>query len=126
MIPTGALCPLSAPGHLLQCDAAKAFNAMSAAYRKAFGGPLCVTDSYRSYGAQVAVYRTKPTLAAVPGTSNHGWGLAVDLCGGVERFGTAQHAWMNKYARRFGWVHPRWAEPGGSKPEAWHWEFGNL
>ena len=24
-----------------------------------------------------------------PGTSNHGWGLAVDLCGGIENFGTA-------------------------------------
>jgi LAS superfamily LD-carboxypeptidase LdcB len=126
VLPTGALCPLSAPGHLLRCDAAAAFDAMSAAYRKAFGRALCVTDSYRSYGAQVAVYQTKPTLAAVPGTSNHGWGLALDLCGGVERFGTAQHTWMKKYAGRFGWVHPGWAGPGGSKPEAWHWEFGHL
>ncbi|HLZ36770.1 MAG TPA: M15 family metallopeptidase [Mycobacteriales bacterium] len=126
MIPAGALCPLAVPGHLLQCDAADAFDALNAAYRKEFGTAVCVTDSYRSYTAQVAVYSSKPTLAAVPGTSNHGWGLALDLCGGIERFGTAQHAWMKKYADRFGWVHPGWAEPGGSKPEAWHWEFGNL
>jgi hypothetical protein len=30
---------------------------------------------------------------------------------------------MKKYAGRFGWKHPRWAEPSGGEPEAWHWEF---
>jgi hypothetical protein len=31
---------------------------------------------------------------------------------------------MQANAPRFGWVHPSWAEQTGSKPEAWHWEFG--
>ena len=44
------------------------------------------------------LYGQKPVLAAVPGTSNHGWGLAVDLCGGIERFGTQQYAWMQANA----------------------------
>jgi LAS superfamily LD-carboxypeptidase LdcB len=83
-----------------------------------------VTDSYRSYSEQVAVYHRKPGLAAVPGTSEHGWGKAVDFCGGIESTGTPEHAWMQANAGRFGWYHPDWAEPSGSRPEAWHWEFG--
>ncbi|HWH28517.1 MAG TPA: D-alanyl-D-alanine carboxypeptidase family protein [Mycobacteriales bacterium] len=118
------LCPLDdAPGHALRPDAAAAFNAMNAAHKAERGGPLCVTDSYRSYAAQVDVYARKPDLAAVPGSSNHGLGMALDLCGGVERFGSEAHLWMKVNAVRFGWFHPAWAQQTGSKPEAWHWEF---
>jgi len=120
-----ALCPLyAAPGHRLRADAAAAFNAMSRARAGATGSPLCVTDSYRSYAEQVDVYSRKPSLAATPGTSNHGLGLATDLCGGVERFGSSAYLWMKANAGRFGFSHPSWAEPGGAKPEPWHWEFG--
>jgi hypothetical protein len=119
-----SLCPLwMAPGHRLRWDAATAFNAMSKYHAASVGSPLCVTDSYRSYSEQVDVYRRKPSLAAVPGTSNHGWGLAVDFCGGIERAGSSAYDWMKANAGRFGWFHPDWAEPGGSRPEAWHWEF---
>lgn len=122
--PATALCGLkSAPGHMLRPSAARAFDAMAAAYLKANGTNLCVTDSYRSLAAQIDVKRRKPTLAAKPGTSNHGLGLAVDLCGGIESFGTAQHIWMQQNAPLFGFFHPAWAEPSGSKPEPWHWEF---
>ena len=117
-LPAAALCPLAVGnGHRLRADAAAAFNAMYAAH------PLCVTDSYRSYGAQVDVYARKPGLAAIPGTSNHGLGLAVDLCGGVESFGTPAYAWMKANAAKWGFVHPAWAEPGGNRPEPWHWEY---
>ena len=123
-IPLAALCPLqTAPGHLLRADAARSFDAMSRAYAQAFGTPLCVTDSYRSLAEQIAVRASKPALAAVPGTSRHGLGRAVDLCGGVERFGTPQHAWVVQRAPLFGWFHPSWADEGGSKPEPWHFEF---
>jgi hypothetical protein len=124
MIPLDALCPLLfAPGHRLRADAARAFGAMALEYAGTFGTPLCVTDSYRSYGAQVIVAAEKPELAAEPGHSNHGWGLATDLCGGVESFGTTTHQWMLDNAPRFGWFHPDWAEADGSLPEPWHWEF---
>lgn len=123
-IPSEALCPLRyTRDHRLRADAAKAFNALTEASKASRGVPLCVTDSYRSYSEQVALYRRKPGLAATPGTSNHGWGVAVDLCGGVERFGSDAHEWMRANAPRFGWVHPSWARQGGSKPEAWHWEY---
>jgi cell wall-associated NlpC family hydrolase len=124
-IPSTALCSI-ARGHALRCDAAAGYTALADAYRAAFGSPLCITDSYRSLGAQVTAFRTKPALAAVPGTSNHGWGLAVDLCGGIHTAGTVQSAWMAANAGRFGFVQPDWARPGGEKPEPWHWEFGNL
>jgi LAS superfamily LD-carboxypeptidase LdcB len=107
----------------LRADAAYAFNSMATEYAATYGAPLCVNDSYRSFDGQVAVAAEKPMLAAHPGRSNHGWGIAVDLCGGVESFGTPAHKWMDDNAMLFGWFHPPWAEPTGSKPEAWHWEF---
>ncbi len=123
-IPASALCPLSyAPGHLLRADAAAAFNRLTDAAKAARGVPVCVTDSYRSYSEQVRLYAEKPSLAAVPGTSNHGWGVAVDLCGGVQSYGTSAYLWMKANAPAYGWVHPSWAEPGGSRQEPWHWEY---
>ncbi|MGY1672989.1 NlpC/P60 family protein [Geodermatophilus sp. SYSU D00710] len=123
LIPPSALCPLGVGGHALRCDAAAAYRAMSAAFEAEFGRPVCITDSYRTYAGQVRLYGEKPSLAAVPGTSNHGWGLAVDLCGGIETFGTPQYAWMVANAGRFGWLHPTWADPGNGREEPWHWEF---
>lgn len=120
-LPPDVLCPVAVgSGHRLRADAAAAFNALLAVR------PLCVTDSYRSYGAQVDVYARKPNLAAVPGTSNHGLGVALDLCGGVETFGSEAHEWMKANAPRFGWIHPAWAGAGGSRPEPWHWEFVGI
>ena len=119
-----ALCPLDgAPGHALRADAAAAFNRMTAAALSARGSRLCVNDSYRSYSAQVSMFRRKPRLAAVPGTSRHGLGIAVDIGCGGERFGSSTYRWLKANAGRFGWVHPAWAEPGGSMPEPWHWEY---
>jgi len=126
-IPAAELCPLAgAASHRLRCDAADAYGKMAAAYRAHFGTRLCITDSYRAYEAQVAAQRKKPALAADPGTSNHGWALAVDLCGGANDFGTPQHTWLKANAPRFGWRQPPWATRAGANPEPWHWEFGRL
>lgn len=127
MLPEDALCPLwGTSGQVLQADAAAAFNAMSHEYAAQFAAPICVTDSYRSYDEQVSVKAAKPTLAATPGMSNHGWGVATDLCDGIESFTSPQHAWMLANAMRFGWFHPAWAEPTGVKPEPWHWEYAGV
>jgi hypothetical protein len=122
-IPQTALCPIGIGAHILRCDAAAAFAALNEAYARAFGGPVCITDSYRTFDAQVRLYGQKPALAAVPGTSNHGWGLAVDLCGGAESFGSPAYAWLAVNAPAFGWVNPSWARPGAGREEPWHWEF---
>ena len=119
------LCPLwNAPGETLRGDAARAFNAMSQYKAQTTGTALCVTDSYRSYRNQVAVFSSRPGLAAVPGTSNHGWGQAVDLCGGAQSFSGAAYLWLKANAGRFGFTHPGWAEPGRGMEEPWHWEYG--
>lgn len=125
-IPGEALCTLGVGRHALRCDAAASFVAMSAAYESTFGAPLSITDSYRSYASQLSAYQRKPGLAAWPGTSNHGWALAVDLGGGINISGSPQWTWMVANAGRFGFVQPEWARPGNEKPEPWHWEFGYI
>lgn len=125
-LPANVLCRLyAAPDESLTHDSASAFNAMSAAYQKETGSALCVTDGYRPYAEQVAVRRQSPGMTATPGKSQHGLGLAVDLCGGVESFAAPAHLWMKRNAPLYGWFHPGWAEPSGSMPEPWHWEFSH-
>lgn len=126
LIPASALCPLDAAGQLLRCDAAAGWNLMAAAYQQATGTRLCITDSYRSLAVQRDLRARKPLLAAVPGTSNHGWGLAVDLCepGRVPMgYDTPTYRWLKAHGPAFGWVHPGWAEPGQGQQEPWHWEY---
>ncbi|GIG40876.1 M15 family metallopeptidase [Cellulomonas phragmiteti] len=123
-IPSSALCGVSFDSSaLLRCDAAEALDALDAAFAARFGTHLTISDSYRSYAGQVACRASKGSLCAAPGTSNHGWGLAVDLGGSVQTFGTAQHQWMRENAPSFQWTLPEWARAGGSKPEPWHWEY---
>lgn len=123
-IPAAAMCSLkSAPGQMLRCDAQSAFDRMSHAYAARFSTPISVTDAYRDYDTQVILKKRKGRMAATPGTSNHGWALAVDLGGGINSFGSAQHQWMRANAPKFGWILPGWARQTGSLPEPWHWEF---
>ena len=124
-VPESALCTATSDGaQLLRCDAAVSFRLMGVAFAEANGAPLCITDSYRSRAGQERAHVAKPHLTATPGTSVHGWGLAVDLCGGIERFDTPEHDWLVAHGPSFGWHHPAWAEPGGSRPEPWHFEYG--
>jgi D-alanyl-D-alanine carboxypeptidase len=123
-LPISALCALkTAPGQRLIAPAAAAFDAMSSAFRAALGTPLCVTDSYRDYATQVQVFKTKPNLAATPGRSQHGLGRAVDLCGGIQSYGTLPYNWLKQNSLTYGFTHPDWAEPDGTRPEPWHWEY---
>ncbi|GEK22504.1 hypothetical protein CXY01_30240 [Cellulomonas xylanilytica] len=123
-IPDSALCGVSFDSSVrLRCDAAEQLDILNSAYRAQFGSDLVVNDSYRSYAGQVACKRTKGYLCATPGTSNHGSGIAVDLGGGIDSFGTKQHRWMASNAPDLDWGLPSWASWGGSKPEAWHWEY---
>jgi zinc D-Ala-D-Ala carboxypeptidase len=124
MIPASGLCPLwGAAGESLSPGAAASFNAMSKAYAAQTGIPLCVTDSYRSLPDQISIKAKRGRFAATPGTSRHGLGRAVDLCGGVQSFGSPAHQWMRQNAPLYGWFHPSWAAAGGSLPEPWHFEY---
>ena len=124
LFPASALCPVWRHlGERLFPDAAASFNALSKAYAAQTGTPLCVTDSYRSLSEQVSVKASHGRMAATPGTSRHGLGRALDLCGGVQDFGSPTHQWMRQNAPLYGWFHPSWAEAGGALPEPWHWEY---
>jgi hypothetical protein len=123
-IPAGVLCPLEfAPGHMLRCDAAERFTALSELFEQEFGYPIPITDSYRSYAAQITLAGIKPHLAAIPGTSNHGWGLAVDLGNPIAGGNSPEYVWLRVHGPDYGWDNPSWAQIGGSKPEPWHFEF---
>lgn len=107
---------------VLRCDAADAFKDLNAAYKKRFGSNIGITDAYRDYATQVLLKATKGYLAATPGWSNHGWGLALDLAD-IGPEGSTRHRWLRQHAPEFGWDHPSWARVDGRKPEAWHWEY---
>ncbi|MET4224022.1 D-alanyl-D-alanine carboxypeptidase family protein [Oerskovia enterophila] len=125
-IPASALTTLSfARSHMLRCDAAAMLEELSAAYQQRFGEPIGLTDSYRSYSSQVSTRAAKPGLAAVPGTSNHGWGLAIDLTSPASNPGSAQYKWLRANAPLYGWDNPPWARSNGSKPEPWHFEYAS-
>jgi LAS superfamily LD-carboxypeptidase LdcB len=103
-------------GHRLFAPAAQNFVKMRAAARAA-GVNLTITDSYRSYPQQVDLARRKGLysqggLAATPGKSNHGWGLAIDA--NVNSAATLR--WLRNNAHRFGFYET-------VKREPWHWEF---
>lgn len=112
-----SMCELDfATHHRLQCDAAAALMAANAQYFAETGKQLVLTDSYRSYSLQVRTRALKPGTAARPGTSNHGWGMAVDM-------DHPSATWLSEHGADYGWVHPRWARPGGARPEWWHLEY---
>lgn len=124
-IPLKVLCPVAfAPSQRLRCDAAEALARLNAAFRVDFGHDLKITGSYRTLAEQISTRAAKGTMAAVPGTSNHGWGLAIDL-DQVKGYRSAQYIWLKANAMTYGWHHPTYMDEGGRGPhEPWHWEFG--
>lgn len=121
---TSTLChvPWASSGMILQCAAEHDLELLDAAFQTEFGEHLLIISAYRSYSAQVATRAAKGFMAATPGTSNHGWGLAVDF-GNIGAEGSVRHDWLRANAPSYGWQHPSWARSGGSKPESWHWEY---
>lgn len=92
------------------------------------GYDVRVTDLYRTYTTQVRLKkqwcdRGRCHMAATPGTSNHGWGLACDngYSYGSRSFGRFMHANASLCGRN-GWVWPAWAQRARSY-EIWHWEY---
>lgn len=122
-IPQSDLCTLWDPQHSLRGDAAVALSELNLNFRAAFDRDLCITDSYRPLSVQRRIAVTKPGLAATPGRSNHGWGLAIDLCSS-ETASSGVMSWLRTNGPVFGWENPAWARRGGSGPyEPWHWEY---
>ncbi|WP_236685810.1 M15 family metallopeptidase [Demequina oxidasica] len=115
-----SLCDLPfAAGQSLRGDAALSLIALNEHFKSSFGRDLCLSDSYRTLSRQYSLKASRGYFAAPPGTSMHGWAIAIDLCSS-DSSGTAR-AWLDENAGIYGWANPRWAK--GSKYEPWHWEF---
>jgi hypothetical protein len=122
----------STTGCRMYAPAAVAYDAMVAAAAEA-GFRLEHSGCYRSHQQQVLLRQARCAqnrckFAAVPGTSMHGWGLAVDFKIGNRALDYRDElfAWLTANAGRFGYVHPYWARQGGNLQEPWHWEYGLL
>lgn len=119
---TSDLCTLWDGKLQLRGDAASSLAELNLAFRARFGHDLCLESGYRTLVEQRVLKAHKGGLAAVPGRSNHGWGLAVDLCASETR--GAGWTWIKENGAIYGWANPAWALSGGSGPhEPWHWEY---
>ena len=115
---SSSLCDIQ-DGEELRNDAAVAFAELNFRFEQEFGRDICISDGYRTLSSQYATKRSRGYLAATPGTSVHGWGLAIDLCAGDARGATK--AWLEENGETWGWVNPSWAK--SSKWEPWHFEY---
>lgn len=108
----------------LRTPAAQALDRLNAAYRARFGGDLDLDLTYRSYDSQVAMRNELGSIAAVPGTSTHGTGDALDVPEwSCYAFGSVRRDWLVTNGPSYGWVSPSWARQGSSNPEYWHYEY---
>jgi D-alanyl-D-alanine carboxypeptidase len=117
-LPPNLLAPI--PGGSLSKEAAGAWNAMSAESQRRFGVVLRTNgpdSSYRTFDRQVYwrnwwCAKGKCGNAAVPGTSNHGLGLAVDVPQQVRSI-------IDRIGEPFGWA-KRWSD---APHESWHVKY---
>jgi len=144
-IPSEALTALSVGGSLLSGAAASFERWRSQA--TAAGRELTITsvaDAYRSFQQQYDVFvaryevvagngpyndvrvyegrryvRLRGAAAAVPGTSNHGRGIAIDVKN-AGAFGGSFHTWLSATGPALGWTN----HEGRSVDEPWHWVYG--
>jgi LAS superfamily LD-carboxypeptidase LdcB len=121
-LPSSLLHTYSSQCKIYKPAAGSLADMLAAAHRD--GVNLQPVECYRSYAGQV--YQRNYWCgvgicanAAVPGTSNHGWGKAVDLRdqNGSLSWGSVGYKWMVANASAWGWNHP------GGVNEAWHWEW---
>ena len=123
-IPDSDLQTLSfSPESKMNKQAVAAMEEMNKAYKADNGSNLLINEAYRDCATQIRYARELGAVAAPapPCRSNHGWGLAADIS--VGGFGSPVYKWLEANAHKYGYVNPPWAKPGGSKPEAWHWEY---
>lgn len=135
----------------MRIDAANALDRLAVPFEKKFKKPLKGAYGYRSYEVQERIFlerydhtprrgntyanggikrwkgqtwHKKPgvSVAAQPGYSNHGWGLAIDLNSGINgwpNFGTAEYKWMVANAPAYGFTNAE----GKPINESWHWVY---
>lgn len=112
-------------------DLVSDYNNLAKAFYEKFKTKLPLGQGYRPYEEQSQIYHNPAKvnakgqkLGAVPGTSNHGWGVAFDWNttdkNGVKGFNSETYKWMLANAPTYNFENPSWAVEGGSKEEPWH------
>ena len=127
------------------------FKALAKAYYEHFGRKIIINSSYRSFEKQVELKKDytnqgKPSYAATPGTSNHGWGFAFDYQNQSETgawvsnsgnadlpepykkrgagYQTPTYKWMLVNAPKYNFHNPLSMQEGKSGPdEPWHFQW---
>jgi len=122
-MPAGELCGIAQNSSWkFACRGVRDFNAMDAAFKAKFGHVMPVTywapSLYRTYAQQVTAYNNylngTGNLAAKPGTSNHGWGLAADISTSI--MSATESSWLGANAANWGFVRDVSGEP-------WHYHY---
>lgn len=116
---------------LMSKAAAVAYLAMNAQFRAPCGANLTITEAYRPLATQKSYYRRfRYPRAARPGSSNHGFGNALDLgkagASGTRSpysYGRSYDVWLTRNGARFGFDRPDYMDRRGSNPEFWHYNF---
>ena len=114
-------------GLKLRDVAARALEVLNVEFRQKFGRDIPVLDGLRSYAEQVRLregyLQGLPgfNIAAIPGRSKHGWGLAMDFGTPLNRQSSEEWKWLYANSERFGWV---WT--GEADGEPWHFEFTGV
>jgi|SRR3954454_16861813 hypothetical protein len=110
----------SIPGGRLEKATAASWLRLRAHIGNKHGVWICPTSTrtaYRTYGEQQYFWNLytsgRGNLAARPGSSNHGWGLAVDVAT------TTMARLINQHGAPFGWQ-KRWSD---APSEWWHFKY---
>jgi LAS superfamily LD-carboxypeptidase LdcB len=123
--------------YLYPAAAEKLYSLVDAA--KKAGYSITVSSAYRTLEKQQELAASLPKgKAALPGHSNHGWGIAVDILELYRAAGNgttspavnkqvrgtnALYKWLDQNAIKYGFLNPDSLRDGGATDEAWHWEY---
>ena len=102
-----------------------------------------INSAFRTYQQQEEIKKTRGSSAAIPGTSRHGWGIAIDLqyfnkngnlinnyagkspnvSVGFDFEKNPAIVWLLDNSYRFGWIIPSELRDNSGLEEFWHWEY---
>jgi uncharacterized protein YgiM (DUF1202 family) len=126
-LPAGALVaiPWDREKTLIAAPALRDLTRLNGAFHRKFGRNLDVDLAYRTLDTQKSLYAELGRyIAARPGTSNHGWGLAIDVPE-TRNYGFSgkYYRWLKANSKKYNWVHHKYLEAGSPYAEAWHFEY---
>lgn len=110
---------------LIAAPALADLTRLNTAFKKKFGTSLTIDLAYRTRATQDYYWTDLgPLIAARPGTSNHGWGTAIDLPETHDySFRGKYYKWLKLNSKKYNWVHRSYLEEGSKYAEAWHFEY---